>query len=400
MSPEENSNPESQAGQPPAGAKVMVNELAPTPNETLKTSRAKNKRSKQLIIIVGIVLLLLGASAAAYIAVIKPNQPGSLLKAGIENTLQKKQLHIDTTANFESTNTKKNNMPTTKVHVLGQADLEKNVSQAIIDVTASGVNFPFEVRMVDENLYVKVGDLGTIKNLVSQTNRDAGTLVGQFANKLSNKWIVIDSTLLNQANTSCDLGDMAFTKEDIQELIKSFEKYPFASIISTGEDSVNGQPATKFEIDIDDNKGVEYLEKLPDLSFFKKLRDCSGGELDQDKAFDGLADNDHTPLTIWVDKTSKQIVKIAGHTTAQDEQKDYIKGTIEATLSYDAVSVTKPDGAKPIMELLGDFGSLFGLTGNSALGNSTVPGISQECLQAYQAYASSGGTSQIPDTCQ
>jgi hypothetical protein len=79
-----------------------------------------------------------------------------------------------------------------------------------------------------------------------------------------------------------------------------------------------------------------------------------------DKAnYNDLKDNDITPLTVWVDKGSKRIVKIAGHSTEQDEKKDNTKGTATITLSYGPVTVDKPANAKPVMTLISEFAPLF-----------------------------------------
>jgi hypothetical protein len=74
-----------------------------------------------------------------------------------------------------------------------------------------------------------------------------------------------------------------------------------------------------------------------------------------------LKDGDKTPVTIWVDKKSKLIVKYASQSTAKDKAKG-TEGSLSGTIKYQKVSITAPSDAKPVMNLLNDLdlSSLYG----------------------------------------
>jgi hypothetical protein len=145
---------------------------------------------------------------------------------------------------------------------------------------------------------------------------------------------------------------------DVKMLSDAYTKTPFTTIKSTSSDPVNGKAATKFELAIDDNKLGDYAKNFDNLSLVKQLKSCSPQVSDKAN-YNDLKDNDTTPLTVWVDKGSKRIVKIAGHTTDQDEKKNNTKSTASVTLSYGPVTVDKPANAKPIMTLISEFAPLF-----------------------------------------
>jgi hypothetical protein len=372
--PETVASPEPEPSEPekptviPAAASPVTDAPAPpeptapaTPMMISASQMAKGKSGKKwrLFALIGLGLaVLLGGSAAAYYGVIIPNKPENVLKQAFANTLQEKQITFDGKASFESTE-ENSFIKAVDVTLKGQADSEKKVSQAELQVTASGVKLPLEMRYVEQNLYLKLGDLSTVKGLISGFSPEyAGSLEPVFS-KLSNQWIEIDHTLLKQAKADCVL-DNAYTlsKDDIEAISQSYDKQPFAVIQAKSTENVNGKAAYKYQLELDDNKGNEFVKGLKDISLFKKLRECSGGN----DTFDtkALADNDKTPLTVWIDTASKRIVKLSGHTTAQDEQKDHMKGEVEVTLSYGGVTVTKPDNAKPLLSFASELQSTSG----------------------------------------
>ncbi len=375
---------------------------------------SKNSRKlKLLAALVAALLVVVGGSAAAYYAVVVPNKPENVLKKAISNTALQKKAKFDGKISYESTDPAAS-LKAVNVTFNGAADTDANNFGTAFEITASGAKLPIEVRHVDKSVFFKIGDLGSIKGLAQAAAPEYGTVVDTLNKKIANQWVEVDETLLKQANADCALNtSFALSQEDIDILQKRFDQVPFASVKSTSDDTVNGHSAIKYEINIDDNKGAEYVKGLDELPLVKKIKQCNPSS--QQSATDttkSLADNDITPLTLWVDKDSKQIVKLAGQSTKQDETKDKFKATFEVTLQYGQASVTKPDGAKPFMEVFGDLSQLFGSLGqntdtsisSSQLGHGTgaegnVEGVSPECLKAIQDYANSSGTKPIPQNC-
>lgn len=353
----------------------------------VQTSRGSNaKRKKILLTITGVlagIVLLGGGIAAAYVGIIVPNKPENVLKTAIVNTAQEKQISLNGVVDTKAVDpTKENAEPASKIIFSTKSNADKKQAEATIKLTMSGIDFPLDARYVDGNVYVKLGDLKTVMSLISGYAGDAlgfdsselDPLIANVSNLVSNQWIEFDSTLLNTAGASCVTDtDFTLTDQDIQLLEDQYITNPFATITSHSEDTVDGKTATKFEITIDDNKAAGYLgnKKLQDLSFVKTLKKCQAFSKDFNQNTKSLADGDMTPLTIWVDKDTKRISKIASHSTKQDAQKSNMQATIESTISYGSVSVQKPENATPMMqvwsELQQEFTKVFGNSSDDIL---------------------------------
>lgn len=307
--------------------------------------------SKKPILLVALIVFVLGiGSAAAYFGVVAPNKPENVLKAAIQNSLQEKQ------ASFEGSIDVKDSSSSAKIKFSGAVDQTAKTSQVKVDATLSGVSASVEARYIDKNLYFKLGDLSNLAKLAGSYSPEIGTAAKTISDSLSNQWLEVDSTLLDQLGGSCVLdANSQFTDTDIKLLESQYSKHQFSTIKSSGTDTVNGQKATKYELSLDDDKMAAYLKDLGGLSMIKALKACDTGLNADSSTFSSLADHDQTPLTVWVDG-SKHIVKLGVNSTAKDA-KSGVSGTGSVTLKYDKVSVSKPSGAKPAMDVLNDLQS-------------------------------------------
>lgn len=302
--------------------------------------------------------LLFGSGAAAYFGVIVPNKPENVLKTAIENTARQTKSKFDGKFNFESTDPSAT-VKAVNINFRGQGDSEQSAFQTEFDITASGVSLPFEVRSVEKSIYVKVGDLSTIKSLAMAASPEYGGLIDLANEKLANQWIEIDETLLKQAEADCALNtSYALTDEDIDLLTKRYQEVPFTTVKSTSSEEIDGRDTYKYEIDLDDNKAAEYAKGLEGLSIVQKLKECSDEE-DDPLDTEELADDDITPLTLWVDKGSKTIRRFVMNSTKQDEEKSNFKGSFEINFTFGEAEVTKPENSKPAMEVIADLQALF-----------------------------------------
>lgn len=360
------------------------------------------------------LFVLIGASAAAYYGVVVPNKPENTLKKAVSNTITQKKIKFDGKLSYESTDNKAA-IKAVNATFNGAADTEANTFGSAIEIIASGAKLPIELRRVDKSLYFKIGDLSSVKGLVQTAAPELASTIDVINKKVANQWVEVDETLLKQTDAQthadCTLNtSFALTQADVELLQKRYQEVPFAAVKSTSADTVNGHSATKYEVEINDNKGAEFAKGLQDLSVVKKLKACDSSKSKSSPDTTSLADNDITPLTIWVSKDSKQIVKLAGKSTAQDEQKSKFKASFEVTMQYGQATIIKPEGAKPALDLLSSLAPLLGssampafqddaVTPSSLHGPSDVSGVSPECLQAIQAYANSNGSKPIPANC-
>lgn len=319
-----------------------------------------SKKKLNLGVVIAIaVALLIGGSAAAYFGIVVPNRPENVLKRAFKNTSEQKQSKFTGKFSFEDLK-EDAELKAVNIDFNGQSDVENNAFQSEVEVTASGFKVPFEVRGIDKSVFFKMGDLSGIKSLVQLSSPEYVPAVDFFNQKLANQWMEIDETLLKQAGSQCvlDLSSFVLTEEDMELLNKRYDEVPFATIKSTSDDTVNDRSATKFELELDDKKAEEFGQGLSELSIAKKIKDCSG---DTD-AFKGeeSSEGDKSVFTIWVDKGSKTISKIATQSTEQTEERDKAKGSLEITIEYGEADVSKPDGARPITEVISElYGALL-----------------------------------------
>lgn len=356
-----------QAPQAPEGPQGVV-AGGPVPSGN-NGGGSKGKRMKIALIAAAGVVVLLAGSAAAYFGAIVPNKPENVLKAAVANTLQQKQASFKGEFTLDSTD---GSTPSFKATMSGAEDFVAKATDINVNLTVSGVTVPVEARIVNKNLYFKVGDLSQAVKLLTATSPDLGELGQAVAGKLSNQWIVVDSTLLDQAGVSCALDtSLAFTDDDIKYIQTQYNANQFATIKSSSIDTVNGQAAIKYELAINDDKAAAFGKKLDQLSVVKALQKCNTTK-DATTDTESLADGDTTPLTLWVDKSSKRISKISLHSTSQDAKKDNLSGTFETTFTYGPVSIKAPSDAKPFTDVLADLETTLG--GSDATTNALLGG--------------------------
>jgi hypothetical protein len=322
------------------------------------TPAPKGRRfsSKAIMIAVLAVVLLGGGSAAAYFAV-AANSPKKLLKTALINTVQAQQV------SFSGKVTDDSDGASATVNVDGQVDSAKKAASTTVKLTVSGVNIDLDARLVDDNIYVKVGDLNEVLGILSVYSPDAATELQKVTSIVSNKWIEIDSTLLKEAGGECVLStNWQFTDNDVKLLTDQYAKHPFATIDKTSSDTVGGKSATKYELTLDNKKGDEYANSLDSLSIAKAADKCAGADSLKDDAT-SAAGSGTTKLTLWVDKGSKKISQVSY--AAPSSSSDKLKATVN--FSYGPVSISAPDNPTPVVTVLTQVQTALGATDTSGL---------------------------------
>lgn len=362
-------------GNPPAPDSPTV----PAPPAPKSSGKKLFGKLSVLPTVVIAAAVLAGGTAAGYYGIILPNKPENVLKTAITNTLEQKKAKFDGKFVYESTDPEAE-VKAVNLTFSGQSDIEKNAYQSNFEVAASGAKLPLEIRRLDKNFYFKIGDLSSIKSVVELAAPGYGSIVDTVGEKIANQWFEFDETLLKQAGADCALNiSLAPTQEDIELIQKRYSEVPFTTIKSTSDDTVNGRSAIKYDMELDDNKGAEFVKSLDELSFVKKIKECQGESTPLDTS--ELADDDITPITLWVDKGSKTIAKFAMYSTKQDEEKAKAKGSFEISTVYGEAEISKPEGARPAVELLNDLQSLF--LGQVGLDQSTLQGLREQDLSSF-----------------
>lgn len=321
------------------------------PQQPAPTSSGKKRKLGVAAIVIIVALFLVAGSATAYFGLIVPNRPENILKKAFANTTKQQAGSFTGKVSFENLDPSAD-IKAVNVNFDGQSDTENEAFQTNMEVSASGIKLPFEIRGIDNSLFVKVGDFSNIKNLVEVTSPEYAPLVDFLNKELADKWMEIDETMLKQAGAGCvvDMSSLRMTDDDLKLISQRYDEVPFIIIKNQSDDTVNGLAATKFEIEIDNKKTDEFGKGLEELSFVKKLKECNQG--DETVQADDQPEDDVTPMTIWVDKGSKTITKLASETTRQSEERDNVRGVFEMTMQYGPVEIAKPSGAWPITEVL------------------------------------------------
>ncbi len=332
---------------PPAPGQFSAPQAAYSTGPPPAAPASKSGLFKKLALVLVAVLVIGGGSAAAYFGAVVPNKPANVLKSALVNSLQQKQTSFTGTLQASSGA----GGLALKADVNGASNSTAKTADLQLNLTVSGVSFPVEARLVKDNVYIKVGDLSTIASLLGAYSPDAGSLATTLSDQLSNKWIVIDSTLLDESGASCILNNnWGLTQADIQLLENQYDKNPFVTIQSTASDSVNGHSAEKFVLSINDDKATAYgnSKVLDNLSIVKEIQKCDKSATSLPDTSTATGDHKTTPITVWVDKSSKRIVKLA----LQDNSSKSATGSFTTTISYAPVSITAPANAEPAVQVL------------------------------------------------
>ncbi|MEO7364610.1 MAG: hypothetical protein ABIV43_03870 [Candidatus Saccharimonadales bacterium] len=315
----------------------------------------KAKRSFKKPIIIGLIALVvvLIISAVTYAAVILPNTPTNTLFKAIGNSIAEKELTYK--GKFEISQ----DGSSYKVGLAGSQDNNRGFSDVKLDVTAVGATIPLAARYVDKNLYVKIGDLSSVSNLLNSYGASEYAPVVTLLNQqLAEKWIAIDSTLIKSSGASCYTDvKFALTEQDGKLLYDAYKVQPFATIVSHSPDSVNGAKAEKYVLSIDDDKAAAYGMKLSDLSIVKAFKACNKDATSNKSTAKG--DHETTPMTIWVDNATKHVVQLATQSTASDAKKG-TTGNLSITFVYKPVKIVAPSDAIPALDVLANLQAALG----------------------------------------
>ena len=333
----------------------------PTPAPVVPVSTPSKKSRLKVVLITAIAaVVVLGGGAAAYFGVVVPNKPENKLKKAVENLASQKTATIKGSIKVD-TGGASVNLAINMLHV----DPEKQAALADFALTFSGVTIPAEVRYIDSNVYVKLGDVSTLKSLASAYSGVDSQVIDQIASKVSNQWIEIDQTLLKQASSGAQTN-MACSSEETtakahtaaNDLLKlaTDDQAKAYTITETSKEDVDGVSTTKLELALDEAKLKEFGTKAGELQSVKDLEKCLSSD-DASKATDEAEDGDITKFNVWIDG-DKRIKRVEmGVTAGKDSEKSTT--TIDLTMVKDAPTVEKPSGAKPVMQLYGELQSLF-----------------------------------------
>jgi hypothetical protein len=339
---------------------------------TAQVATRRKGKGKLFVLIAGVLVVLLGGSAAAYYGYYLPNKPDDKLAAAFANLAGQKQLNMQGTIDVTSSK-KSSDFPGVAVNFNLGADLANAQLAVNGTVGVSGTQFPFDVRYVNKDIYFKLGGLDLISKAVPTAS---SSVVGPYLQALStinNQWYVVDSSFLNDfgAAATCTANlSFALTPSDVNKIETAYEKDPLFKVTDTSSAEVGNVATTKMDLSpATDQTANAFASQLNSLSVVQNIHKCLGNSSASsqvDKAITPVknsANNGSESLAVYV-TADKQIKKLEFSSTDTDTV-DAISLTVESQ----PPTIVAPSGAKPIQDLLSAFLGTSDLSGLSGLSN-------------------------------
>ncbi len=357
----------------------------------------QSKHGKKISIVLAALIILSGSSAAAYFGYAVPNRPENVIKKTLENSLELHHVSGTGVANLDISGEDKFSGKLTY-----DIKSDRKNAEIKLEATASGVKLPLEIRVLDKTLYAKVGDISTIKSLAAgYLGPESGTVINAVSDKISNQWIEFDETLLKTANDKCSVDGLQMTQKDIDELLALYNSNQFVTVKSHMSDAVGDKKAEKYALGLDKTKAASFGKSVENTDFVKRLNACTGDQAkntneELQKADDKFKGS--TEFNVWIDKSKKKLLKM--EFKLKDDKTNLVS---DFTFNDAEVNVTKPEGAKPAMQLYGDILPLLGggaaspATGADAA--AAEAGVTADCLAAYQTYTQTGDMAALSTAC-
>lgn len=365
------------AAQPTAPTAPVANSVAPASVPPQSPPPKKSRKKLLLLIFVPLLALLLlaGAAAAAYFGYVVPNKPENKLARAVTNTLEQEFFTVE--GNFDIKPKTEGEVNAVALDYTLAADAEAKALSLEATIGVSGAQFPVEARYLDQEAYFKVSGLDKIAELGGAFADAETKQTLEMLSGINNQWYVLDRSFMNESPEFSCIADLDFrlSDDDKQKLKDAYAAHPLFTIKRSESAKVGDQDATKFEVEpASDQTARAFIGELETLGFMQKLQDCVPGSegssevLDQEirGELEALQREAVGTMAIYVADDLIKKVEITGG----DAEASY---ELTATLQYSKPTITKPEGAKPIQDLIGELyggfmagfaGSGFGGTGS------------------------------------
>lgn len=344
----------------PQTSPAFMQPSTPMPPESAKTGRIHRWLSnpKTIFMVPIALVLLIGGGAAAYFGYIVPNQPQTKLVSALANALNEDKGTIEGSLEGQFKDSGENigyNIAYTFA-----ADEKNALVKA--DIGVAGAKFPAEMRIVDDNLFFKIGGLASVSSLPGLADDPTAQQFLPILEGIDDQWYEIDKSALatgESADANCtDAFNVKLNDNDKKILKKAFKQSPPLVIKSTAKTEVEGQKVTKYEVTTADGKTLrDFVDGIAGVSLMENLNKCDPTGNSSPEALRNQINESLTPsrpFNIYVDKNQK-LKRIDFDYTNEEGSLKFV-----ANFKWEATPVTKPEGAKPIQELLeGVLGEVF-----------------------------------------
>jgi hypothetical protein len=315
------------------------------------------------LIIALVVLVLGGGAAAAYFGYVVPNQPENVLKAALRNTFDNKKVTSEHFNGKVSVKDKETN--TTLSATFNGGANNAGAVQITADLDAVVTKVTLDARSVDgSTYYLKVGGLDGLPELLNAYAADSGLSASEISayssliSGLNDQWIEINQSILSQLGLG-DTGTLKITSTDRDKIAKAYANHQFLSITQTlADESISSMPSHHYKVTINKTELKNFLVALKDAKV-ESIKITQDDITSLDNSVKNIDFNKY-PVDVWIAKDTKLIDQVT-FTYSDDQATLNIRYTIA---DYNKpVTVTKPTGAKSLLEILSE---LYGGAGSSS----------------------------------
>lgn len=332
--------------------------LNPEPNfvppQTVNPPKKKRKKLKILLIILFVLGLLGGGGALAYYKVILPSKPENKFVSALLNTARQQQMTISGTVEVTPATGQSQAKPSSNVSYKLSADLTKHNFSLSGTFGMTGLQFPFDVRYLDRDTYFKIGGLSSLSKLIpasaSSSPVSSAALYLNLLSKVSDQWYVVDHSLLSSSpSANCVTNtSLSLNSADISIVKKAYAAHPLFSVKSTSKVQLNGEQVTKLELTpTSDPEAAAFAKDSSGLSVVTNIKKClSSSGINTSQAATHVMTNAQETSFVYINGND-QLRKLEVTST-----ENKVTTAFTANFDYSPVTITKPDGAKPIQDLL------------------------------------------------
>lgn len=330
---------------PDAGPAIQAADMAPDPLP-VTVHHGKKKGLILGLIIAAIVLLLSGGAAASYYYVV--NKPENVLKQALGNFIDAEKAKTVQFSGTISASDKESDMSLEATYK-GAADNKTGVFELSGKADVLVTNVAFDLRSPEgKSYFVRVGGLDGLSELLAATG-DLGALYAPMIASVNDQWIEINESLMKQLDESYKSG--VTTAADNKKIADAYLKYPFMAVQeSLADEVISGKSSHHYKVVIDKAKLKAFFKALKDsnLDSYKFAQ----ADLDEINKMADETDFAKYPFEVWISKSDKMFTQLA-FKGSQDGTDFSLRITAD---SYNKpVNVEKPEGAKSVLDLMGEF---------------------------------------------
>lgn len=335
---------------------AVIAAAAPMMTAPVASEPQKKSPKKLILIIVAIVVgsLLIGCGVAFAVWY---NSPQKVLNDSLGNLVNTLPKAVDATmaVNSDDTDVKITLSSSADDSENSQANVKLNVSTGSLSVDAN----VDAIAAKNGDIYIRINDAKKLVTQLSQGSPDVATMFEGVLKKVDTKWVKIskddvksldnsdnaDSECVNQAIASFQSD--AAQKKEVGDL---YAKNQFVTVKEQkADEAINGHNSYHYVLDTDETKAKAFGEGMKQTQVYKKIKDCLGDSFkDSDSTSSDSSDDAVSSLEVWIDKSNRQINKIAVAATSE-KQKFTVKA--DATLGYQAKTITLPTTTTSLDEI-------------------------------------------------